>query len=124
VVQPAQVAFFGIYTAVDQLAPFLQRLGGLIRFTMNKRRGLVTLQELAAATNQHEWSIRKGIEWWLARGEISLVGTEGSAFTFQQGGILDQSSISKIEPELITLLQETAAFRNYFLRADPQQLLE
>jgi hypothetical protein len=123
-VQPNFIAFFGISSALDQLTTFLHRLAGLIHYALNKRSGQVTLLELAAATNQREWTIRKGIEWWIAHGELSLVETDGKVFTFQQGGALNQDSLNKIEQELNILLQETAAFRSYFLRADPHQLLE
>ena len=123
-VQPSQVAFFGQSSSSDQLTGCLQRLAGIIRFALNKRNGLVTLPELAAATNHREWTVRKGIEWWIARGEISLLETNGAAFTFKQGGVFDPIPLNKIEQELTVMLLETSAFRSYFLRVDPQQLLD
>ncbi len=122
-VQPSQVAFFGVAAASDQFGAFLQRLAGLIRFAINKHSGQVSLSDLAAAANQREWTIRNGIEWWIARGELALVASSDTSFTFCQGGVPAPATITRIEQEINDLLQETAAFRSYFLRADPQQLL-
>ena len=123
-VQPSRVVFFGLSSASDQLSSFLPRLAGLIRFALNKRKGQITIPDLAAATVQRERTIHKGIDWWSAHGEITQSEVNGKAYTIIQGGIFDQNTLNRIELELIELLQETSAFRSYFLRADPRQLLE
>jgi single-stranded-DNA-specific exonuclease len=123
-VQPSQVAIFGISSFADQLTPFLQRLAGLIRFALTRRDGQVSLQDLAAATCQREMTIRKGIIWWIAHGELSQVDIHDTVYFLRQGGLPDQVKLTKVEQELNTLLQETAAFRSYYLRVAPQQLLD
>jgi single-stranded-DNA-specific exonuclease len=123
-VQPVQVAFFGIRSASDLLTEFLSRLAGLLRFAINKHGGQVTLFELAAATAQREWAVRKGLDWWASHGEISKTEVDNSTYIIKKGGNPDQNNLDKIETELINLLQETSAFRTYFLRANPEQLLE
>jgi hypothetical protein len=40
------------------------------------------------------------------------------------GGSVDHNSLARVEVELTTLLKETSAFRSYYLRAVPEQLLE
>ena len=124
VAQPARVAFFGILSAKDKPGEFLTRLAGLVRFAINKRQGQVSIQDLAASTAQRETTVRKGIEWWTAQGEIQYTEEPEMVFSLVQGGSKNQINLVKIESELIALLQETAAFRSYFMRASPDQLIE
>ncbi len=122
-VQPERVAFFGLNSAIDGLPGFLKQLAGLIRFAINRRQGQVFAAELAGATAQREMTIRKGIAWWIAHGDIVQVTGNGVLFTLQQGGKPDPAARIKIETELDDLLRETGAFRSYFLRAEIDQLL-
>ena len=122
-VRPSQVAFFGISTSEDQAPAFLKRLGGLIRFAIARRGGQATVQELASATGQREATVWKGIDWWVAHGEVMATRANGG-MTFCQGGTTNPPTQSKAEQELKSLLAETAAFRSYFLRVEPQHLLE
>ena len=121
---PAQVAIFGIRSASDLLTDFLSRLAGLMRFAINQHQGKVTLHDLAAATSQREWTVRKGLEWWSAHGEITTTQPDNLNYLISKGGNADHNKLNKIESELISLLQETSAFRSYFLLTNPDQLLE
>ncbi len=122
--QPKRVAFFGLNSANDALPGFLKQLAGLIRYAINRRQGQVSIAGLASATAQREMTVRKGIAWWIAHGDIIQVAANGSFFTLgQQGGTPDSAVRIKIETELDDLLRETGAFRSYFLRAEIDQLL-
>ncbi len=121
--QPRRAAFFGLNSATDNLPGFLKQLAGLVRFAINRRQGQVSVAELAAATAQREMTVRKGIAWWIAHGDIIQVAGNGAVFTLRQGGAPDKAARIKIETELDDLLRETSAFRAYFLRAEIDQLL-
>jgi single-stranded-DNA-specific exonuclease len=122
-VKPLRVAFFGLNSANDLLAGFLKQLAGLVRFVINKRKGEVSITELAAATAQREATIRKGIAWWIAHGDLVQIAGDSVIYTLRQGGSVDPVALMKVESELDELLRETSAFRSYFLRAEIDQLL-
>jgi single-stranded-DNA-specific exonuclease len=124
VAQPTRVAIFGQLSANDKPGEFLTRLAGLIRFAINKRKGRVSIQDLAALTAQRVLTVRKGIEWWSAQGEITFTDEPEAVFALIQDGSKNLTYAGKIESELIDLLQETAAFRSYFMRASPDQLVD
>jgi len=123
-VQPQQVVMIGVPSAVDQPDAFLTRLAGLIRFIINKRQGRTSIRDLAALTNQREATVRKGIEWWCARGEISYSEEPELSFSLKKCEAKDLAALTAIETDIVSLLQETAAFRSYFMRANTDQLIE
>lgn len=123
IVQAQRMILFGRQTSSDQPGDFLKRLAGMCRFALNHRAGWVSLPALAAAANQRPISIRKGLDWLVAHGDIALQQTESDRLQIIKGGKADPLAQSAIEKELRLLLSETAAFRSYYLRADPNSLI-
>ena len=122
-VLPHQVTWFGVSTSTDQLAPFLTRLSGLVRFALNNHAGQATLPELAAATAQRDVTIRKGLAWLAAQGHITLIEQDPVSVSLTAGGSPDLARSAQLERELAFLLQETTAFRTYCRKVDLQLLL-
>lgn len=123
-VQPKKVVFFGEQFFDDRPQPFLSRLAGLVRYCLTERKGWVNVTELSAATAQTERAVRLGLAWLAARGHITRVSPESDAMQFVTGGFNRPPDLQRIEKELTILLEETAAFRSYYLRADLANLVE
>lgn len=120
---PETVYLLAAVPAVDQFQPFLTRLAGLVRHAMAHRHGSVPLPRLAAATAQRELTVRKGLQWWEARGAFLLVEESDHNLIFMEGSRPDPARQAVLQKEIQALLEETAAFRSYYLRAAPDRLV-
>jgi single-stranded-DNA-specific exonuclease len=121
-VSPHVVALCGVTSVEDSMGPFLRRLAGLLKHDLRRRQGQVYLPALAAACGQRLATVRKGIEWLAARGQILIQTWDGDGLTIAQGAGEKQAA-PELEAELRVLLSETAAYRAYFRRTDARQLV-
>jgi hypothetical protein len=76
-VSPRSVVLCAVTSVEDRIEPFLRRLAGLLKHDLSKRQGQVYLPALAAASGQRLATVRKGIEWLEARGQIVVQKWEG-----------------------------------------------
>jgi single-stranded-DNA-specific exonuclease len=129
-VSPCAVALCGVTSVEDRggdrIEPFLRRLAGLLKHDLRQRQGQVYLPALASACGQRLATVRKGIEWLAARGQIVIQTWDGDDLTIASGnGEKQRPQVTPdLETELRVLLSETAAYRAYFGRADARQLIE
>jgi single-stranded-DNA-specific exonuclease len=122
-VSPRAVALCGVTSVEDRIESFLRRLAGLLKHDLRQRQGQVYLPALASACGQRLATVRKGIEWLAARGQIVIQTWDGDNVTIAMGNGEKQVT-PDLETELRVLLSETAAYRAYFRRADAKQLVE
>jgi hypothetical protein len=113
---------FGLHPSSDQPDAFFKRLAGLIQYTLRSRAGQVTLPELAAATGQREVTVQWGLDWMVARGYITSLEKDAGVILVSAGGTPDPAIQQKAERAVRALLEETAAFRDYYLKAEPSLL--
>jgi len=66
--------------------------------------------------------VRAGLEWLAARGHVVMLEEEGDDILLAAGSQTTSDDLSRIADLLKALLEETAAYRAYFDRADPQAL--
>jgi len=121
-VSPRTVALCGVASSEDRIEPFLRRLAGLLKHDLRQRQGQVYLPALAAACGQRLATVRRGIEWLEARGQIVIQRWEGDDLVIDWGNGAKQVT-PEIETELRVLLSETAAYRAYFRRAEAKTLI-
>ncbi|HVN55010.1 MAG TPA: single-stranded-DNA-specific exonuclease RecJ [Anaerolineaceae bacterium] len=126
-VAPAVIHLFGQDPDMDALEPFLPRLAGLVNYTLRSLEGRADLNRLAAATAQRVETVRWGLRWLEARGEIGLGSGEGDAvlsvWKIPQGEkVRDSKRVDAAEEMLRALLGETAAYRSFFAQARMEAL--
>ncbi len=117
-VAPQTVYLFGELPGDDDAAGFLQRLAGLVKHVLNEKSGQASLVALAAATAQRQATIRAGLEWLAARGQVRLIQASDDALTLAPGDGQTDPQAGHIQARLKALLDETAAFRSFILRTD------
>jgi single-stranded-DNA-specific exonuclease len=133
-VSPQTVYLFGIDPGLDQPRPFLMRLARLVKRAVRAEGGRVQLSVLAAATAQREETVRTGLAWLVARGDVVVLEEHGEEMWLAAGEgdatiRRDRSSdrargdLSRTASRLRSLLEETAAYRAYFARADAEMLI-
>ncbi len=122
-VSPQAVYLFGQPPGSDDLQGFLTRLAGLVKHVLNQNDGVTSLVALAAATAQKETTVQAGLEWLASRGQMRLVEATDDTLTLAPGDGHTDSEARHIQARVEALLEETSAYRNFFLRTDPGQLM-
>lgn len=122
IVKPKIVHVIGISPTKEKTDEFLARLAGMAKFTINNKGGKVSLNELAIATAQRVNAVRIGLEWLAAGGHVTAV-PEGEAVLLSAGnGEANQYLQKELFVAVKGILEETTAFRDYFSRADLEQV--
>jgi len=96
------------------LEAFLRRLGGLVKYALREYGGEVEILRLAGATAQREFTMRQGLAWMAAKGEIGLEWLEGGRVRLAKGGLPEPDTLGPIWDDLQALIAEAAAYRAYF----------
>ena len=122
-VTPATVHLFGIDPGLDRPETFLKRLVGLTRYALSSNQGRASISTLAAATAQRETTVRQGIAWLAARGHLVVLDEEGDETQLAEGNHGASDDLPQIAAQLKALLEETAAYRAHFARADKETLI-
>ena len=122
-VSPKTVYLCDAGDADDRLESFIKRLAGLLKHDLSRREGHVDVARLAAAAGQRTATVRAGIEWLAAKGQIAIAEGEGDAWRIAPGSNAASQDLEEIALQLAGLLAETAAYRAYYRRADAQQLV-
>jgi single-stranded-DNA-specific exonuclease len=120
---PEIVYLFGNSTKMDQSNAFLTRLAGLCKYSLRHMDGLTSIVKLAAASNQRTETVVTGLRWLHAHGQLEIVelGADNAILTDGSGTIKDPDLSS--DNMLHSLLNESAAYRKYFLREDKNRLI-
>jgi single-stranded-DNA-specific exonuclease len=123
IVQPKIVYVFAVPPAEEKPDKFLSHLTGLCKYVLNQRRGKVGIQELASAMAARESAVCIGLEWLAAGGHVSVAG-EGDALTLSRGnGEANQYLQKELYTAVKGILEETAAYRAHFSKADINNLI-
>ncbi|HET9913561.1 MAG TPA: single-stranded-DNA-specific exonuclease RecJ [Anaerolineales bacterium] len=125
-VRPKKVYLFGVSPIPEKPDTFLTRLAGFAKYVINQKGGRVTVGELAVATSQREGAIRLGLEWLAAGGHISIQrdASQDALLLFSGNGELNQYLQRELYIAVKGILEETAAYRTHFQRAQADSLME
>ncbi|HSB03302.1 MAG TPA: single-stranded-DNA-specific exonuclease RecJ [Anaerolineales bacterium] len=125
-VRPKKVYLFGVSPTLEKPDAFLTRLAGLAKYVINQKGGKVSVGELAAVTAQREGAIRLGLEWLAAGGHISVQrdASQDTILLSPANGESNQYLQRELYIAVKGILEETAAYRAHFQRAEPGSLME
>ncbi len=121
-VRPTLVVIIGQRPPWEKAGPFLRRLAGLAKYALAHYDGLLSLESLAAATAQCEATVATGLRHLEARGLFTIEESEGNLI-LHRGNTPDEPAARWWYDQLHIRLDESRAYRNYFLRAPVDQLL-
>ena len=122
-ISPREVALFGIDPGVDAPHAFLERLAGLCKYALGRRGGRVSLSELAVTMAHSEETVELGLDWLAQKGQLVYSLDESGRLALLPGGGQVGDRVHVVQGQLQALLEETAAYRSYFRRADARRLL-
>ena len=121
-VRPEQVYLFAVDPQIDPMHAFLRRLGGLVKHALSTQSGRLEWVELAAAMAHRVETVRLGVQWLIAKGQLSLLAEEDGAVIVESGGVASVDEEQRVRRQLQDLLGETAAYRLYFREAESRLL--
>jgi single-stranded-DNA-specific exonuclease len=125
-VQPRRVHLFAQDPGLDRPESFMRRLAGLVKFAIGHYEGLLdepTLARMAAQTAQRLATVRWGLRWLAAQGQVTLEERSEGWRVAPGAGKGDPAAAQEAGARLAELLRETAAYRAYVRSADPHALL-
>jgi hypothetical protein len=122
-VSPHKVYLFGIDPGLDKPKEFLARLAGLVKWALSSDLCQVKISSLAGATAQREATVSAGLAWLAARGHVEILDETDETIRLAEGNQTVDADLSDISARLQVLLEETAAYRAFFARADGQALI-
>ncbi|HSG44620.1 MAG TPA: single-stranded-DNA-specific exonuclease RecJ [Anaerolineales bacterium] len=123
IVKPKTIYVFGITPPEERTDDFLMHLAGLCKFVLNQRRGKIRLPELASAIAARESAVRFGLEWLVAGGHISVIPEEEVLIISKGSGETNQYLQKELFVAVRGILEETAAYRAHFAKADVEKLM-
>jgi single-stranded-DNA-specific exonuclease len=123
VASPQRVVLFDQYADLDAPRLFLAKLTGLLKYDLRARGGRCSVAALAAALGHRERTVRQGIEWLAARGQIRIIDENNHTLLLDFAHRRPADDADSVYQELQSLLVETAAYRAFFRRADVRALL-
>lgn len=122
--QPETIFLFSMDPKMDNEKNLLDRLAGLIKYSIAHKSGQTTLEELAAECAQTKNIIKKALEVLIGQGMINIQFTSPDEVLFSYtkdsaGG----SKTNVARNELREFLQESSAFRKFYKSADLDSLI-
>ena len=123
-VQPERVILYGYDPGLDELQPFMARLLGLVKHTLNRLDGQTSLEQLAIAMAHRINTIQAGLDLAQTLSPIHYELLPGGRVLIQTSS--DQNSVNRPQTQIFlqSMLDETRAYRSYYLRADARVLIQ
>jgi hypothetical protein len=115
---------FGVSPEPEKADAFLARMAGLAKYVINQKGGNVSVAELAVVTGQREGAIRLGLEWLAAGGHISIQRDDGTVHLSSGNHESNQYLQRELYTAVKGILEETAAYRAHFQRAEAEILID
>ena len=122
-VKPQRVLLLAEQTSPADFQSFLVMLMGLAKTVLNKKGGTLSIHELAALCGHRPNTIKTGLQWLQSAGKISIIRQDEDEW-FIASGSNPPIAASEDEKRLRILLDETAAYRQWYRNAEPDQIIQ
>ncbi len=117
IVKPRTVYLMAVSPPKEKTDEFLARLAGMVKFAIKNKGGKVSADDLAVATAQRVHAVRIGLEWLAAGGHVSVIHEDGTVHLSVGNGEINQYLQKELYTAVRGILEETAAYREYFSSA-------
>ena len=121
--QPRTLHLFAVDPETAPADRFLHCLAGMCKHAMRHHEGRVALGRLAAASAHREGTVRAGLAWLAARGDLTVVREDGESVTLADGGQADPEAAARAEADVREMLTETAAYRRFYATTPLDELM-
>lgn len=119
ITNPQRLILFGEYPRFDNTKSFLTYILGMGRYAMNKRDGIVSLEDMTTATAHNSGTIRAAIQWVNANTKMSFKLFSEDTYRVTED---IEAIILSPPPQTVTrldmLLKETQSYRLFWLKSE------
>ena len=119
-VAPERLIVFGARKSGESLSGYLERLAGLVKYSINQRGGVVSLEALAAATGQRERTAQVGLQVLRALGKLDYRVEDSGLYQLWWADAAPRENLEALRRHLDLLLRESRAYRGYWLTMEMQ----
>ena len=120
-VNPERLIVFGSRPPTEKMRDFLARLAATVKYAVNQRDGFAGLEELAAALGERERSVQVGLQVLRALGKLDYQVRASGEYQMKLADAEPIDQLAALQKRLRLLLQETRAYRNYWLTMKIQE---
>jgi hypothetical protein len=113
VVQPETLILFAQPSAFDNLKALLTHVGGLLKYALQHKQGMVSASEFAALTGHAEQTIRICLKWFDANSEVKVSGVSEDVYQLTLGD-KPSSPENRYAQQLQRLMTETNTYRKFW----------
>jgi len=122
-VGPARVVLFSHSSKMDCIGQFLERLTGMVKYSLNQKDGEIRIEDMAAGLGHTSQTVLIGLEFLAVQGQITVLERAQETIKVGHGGEeAKESGSDRALEQLRASLEETRAFRSFFTRADKRVL--
>ncbi len=124
IVNPDEIIVFGVNPGLDTFDAFMGRLGGLVKYLSHRNEEHVSLCKISASMAAQEKTLLAGLDLWQALGKCHYAKIGPDSLIIQPGESLKAKPtvLEKTQKRLLSLLEESQAFRRYFQNTPIQHL--
>jgi single-stranded-DNA-specific exonuclease len=115
-VNPRRLLLVGELPEWDTPESFLKYLAGMVKSALTRMGGRFPVESAAVMAAARESSIRAGLEWLAADGQVAISGQAGDRLLLTAPGVADAKAKERAFARLRALLEETRAYRAYWLK--------
>jgi len=120
-VNPERLVLCGLRPDIETMRVFLARLAALVKYAVNQRDGAAGLEALAAALGERERSVQVGLQVLRALGKLNYQVRASGEYRMRLADVAPNDQLAALQKRLRLLLQETRAYRNYWLTMKIQE---
>ena len=114
-VTPRRLILIGESPGWDAPDAFLKQVAGMVKTTLSKKGGRFSIAAAAAAVAAREATIRAGLDWLVADGQIRISGAVDDVLMLEVPGTADSTAKARAQERLRALLEETRAYRTFWM---------
>lgn len=122
-VKPVKAVLVATDPPIQTLPDVQRRILEIIKYVLNQQNGKTTLDALTGAVAQSTATIRHLLDYYAAKGEITVEYKRGTTVMVTYTNTSPAPDLAEKLSTLHAGFVETAAYRAFFKRADPYQLL-
>ena len=121
--QPRALHLFAVDPETAPADRFMASLAGMCKHALRHHEGRIAIGRLAAALAHREATVRAGLAWLAARGDLTVVRQDAESVTLADGGQADPTAAERSERDVRDLLTETAAYRRFYAKTPLDELM-
>lgn len=115
--QAERVVLVARPTPLDTASSFIRHLMGMIKFALVHHGGRLTLADIATAMVHRDATVRLAVDWLVAQGKLRIIVRTDETLVVRAGDAPPVANAAMLGNTLRELLAETAAYRQFFQRA-------